>query len=1295
MIWPLTILHLSDLHFGPHGRFAGEDKNALAGRFHQAIEQAREELGWKEPVGLCIVTGDVAEAARPGEYEEARTFLEALIGRLGLARPRVIFAPGNHDISWHVTRRIELDRDEQGFSQAELERRIREEKFRNFDQFLARFYDTARTKLAGVQELGHGAFVHSFPEERMAVAVLNSCERESHLQQGGALSQEQAQALMSQWQQGEAAHWIKLVALHHNPVATVPMNVKSWVTYLEAQAGKLKPETIRHFAADAVGLEGGEHLRAVAEDCHVQLVLHGHHHAAAKEAWHWTKATGHTLVLSAGSWGLRPDKLPADQPNMMHLVRIDPASEKVQSVLRIFDPRARAEGHVQSGHFTVDPANAQGAPLRLSVPEGFRRRQAAPNPISMEAGKVQDFIQEYRTRLKKRFERWDLRGVGAVQAGGAGKPIEATLDDMYLPLRLAEGFEPERVDAGRVEEPSTLIARQEPLVVRGSAGSGKTTWMRWTFRRLVEMPGAIPFMIELRRLAYVWASTEARGAGRTLDAYLRDVVAESGASGWEEALPQLFKSEIGPRPILLVDGWDELGELGEELRDKLIGFLEAHPRVLAVVSSRPYGSSRPSRSDGFEVLDLQPLSDEEIAEFTHQFHRRVYGEDAAPARESAQHFRRALRGSPEATSLARIPLLLTMMLLISRDRPLPDKRHLLYEECIRNLLSARPEQRELEGARLQQDQWRPADSAERWRALAAMAFQMQMTGYKTKRGQIVGTSRELGAVLPEGWKREERTGFLAWLVGAAGVMIDRADGTLSFAHLSFQEYLAAHHLAVAAEGEEARFKLCQERMEDLRWWETLRLWAAIVADRNPAHLSPVLRRLTHSGPAGFWLAGAVLADGPGGDVFAQWCEKLGSRFHIGEREWSDVSADAWSLSRQADRRSGIAQIWHEVRPQWSWLSSVLAHDWVHRSGMAVFGESALSEVIGQVQKGQGVGRTKVFWGSSPMWPTECMDLVFLRLFPTPRVSVSARLQSLLSLKGKRKEFLRAARFVLAGLNDESSREQAQLVASRWAQELVRELSEDFKEGYTRYWEQGWARRFARDVARDFANYWALNLKTHARGLLVQGGLLVGNNEWVFVRHMARFWASDRTRYWAPSLKEDLARSWARYFARNVPKELLWMWEADVIENADEWKAIEVASTGRAWTRAMVAHFVNAREPSHLLLQAACSVSLDPNSSRASLDKALSAYPGENDPLWPALARHLARCSNDEDRALLIDLAQHPEKREEPLASGLKYYVRGDLVFEDGGEMTLDALCDELGLPRLPYLEEMPPEIDVA
>src|SRR3954465_4853635 len=45
-----------------------------------------------------------------------------------------------------------------------------------------------------------------------------------------------------------------------------------------------------------------------------------------------------------------------------------------------------------------------------------------------------EFLRLYRQRLAPAFSRWDLAHVGVVQTGGAGRPIEATLDDMYLPL---------------------------------------------------------------------------------------------------------------------------------------------------------------------------------------------------------------------------------------------------------------------------------------------------------------------------------------------------------------------------------------------------------------------------------------------------------------------------------------------------------------------------------------------------------------------------------------------------------------------------------------------------------------------------------------------------------------------------------------------------------------------------------------------------------------------------------------------------------------------------------------------
>ncbi|MCP4657770.1 MAG: hypothetical protein GY856_20370 [bacterium] len=117
-------------------------------------------------------------------------------------------------------------------------------------------------------------------------------------------------------------------------------------------------------------------------------------------------------------------------------------------------------------------------------------------------------------------------------------------------------------------------------------------------------------------------------------------------------------------------------------------------------------------------------------------------------------------------------------------------------------------------------------------------------------------------------------------------------------------------------------------------------------------------------------------------------------------------------------------------------------------------------------------------------------------------------------------------------------------------------------------------------------------------------------------------------------------------------------------------------------------------PEGLLLADACRLSLQPDGDPAEFEAALEHDAASLDPLWPALARHLARRSTAEDRALLVDLARHPEKREPPLSWGLQFIVRGDVMDNDGEVLTLDELCDELGLPRLPYLEEMPDELEL-
>jgi hypothetical protein len=364
------------------------------------------------------------------------------------------------------------------------------------------------------------------------------------------------------------------------------------------------------------------------------------------------------------------------------------------------------------------------------------------------------FLRAYRKRLKALHGRWDLRPVGVSQAGGAGRPLDAGLEDMYQPLRLGSGYDPRETNAGKVFDIDTLLARcapadtdrqppeegkeaaprsaenrPKPLVIRGAAGAGKTTWMRYTFRRLLlDTVDALPMLVVMRDVATRWRDTTRRGAERSLDAFLDSWVAEHAGGESSGQLRRFLAARVGPQPVLLVDGWDELGPLGEEFREKLLGFMEEYPHVQVVVSSRPYGEGRPSASDGFEVLDIQPLSNSEIKEFTDRFFRICYGTDEKTRATEVAWFCAALKRTPEAAALAQTALLLTMMLLISRAEPLPEKRHLLYEKCVSNLLTALPERRAEAGALLPRESWRPEDSEYRKQCLASLAHGVQTTG---------------------------------------------------------------------------------------------------------------------------------------------------------------------------------------------------------------------------------------------------------------------------------------------------------------------------------------------------------------------------------------------------------------------------------------------------------------------------------------------------------------------------------------------------------------------------------------
>jgi predicted phosphohydrolase len=94
---PLYWLHLSDLHFGAKGK---EILNQVTLEFYRGLRNLARTTN--HPPDLVIVTGDVAFAGRPEEYQQADEFIiqlrEELSGIYGSCNPLLVFVPGNHDL---------------------------------------------------------------------------------------------------------------------------------------------------------------------------------------------------------------------------------------------------------------------------------------------------------------------------------------------------------------------------------------------------------------------------------------------------------------------------------------------------------------------------------------------------------------------------------------------------------------------------------------------------------------------------------------------------------------------------------------------------------------------------------------------------------------------------------------------------------------------------------------------------------------------------------------------------------------------------------------------------------------------------------------------------------------------------------------------------------------------------------------------------------------------------------------------------------------------------------------------
>ncbi|MDG4858674.1 NACHT domain-containing protein [Streptomyces sp. T-3] len=409
------------------------------------------------------------------------------------------------------------------------------------------------------------------------------------------------------------------------------------------------------------------------------------------------------------------------------------------------------------------------------------------------------FEQRYADYVAQAHGRLELFGV---TLGGRGR-AEWSLDTAYISLGVSSENDSAGPESG-LELPPTMppmaraeegLAGSKRLLLRGGAGSGKSTLVQWlalnAARRsfgpeLADWNRCVPFVLQLRSF------TASAGLPMPED-FLRSAgVPLHGAApaGWTEELL------ASGRALVLVDGVDEVPmRLRSRTEKWLRSLVTAFPQARYVVTTRPAAVPDDWMSgDGFMAHSLLPMEREDIRDFIRHWHDAARQEcEAARERGLLDTYEAALSQAvatrQDLARLATNPLMCALLCALNRDRrmQLPRARKELYDAALDMLLVRRDTEREItdvEGISLTREE--------------QMALLQRLAYWLIRNGQLLVSRTEAIEMIDE-WLdampqvREQGNAekVFSHLLIRSGLLREPVPGAVHFVHRTFQDYLGA------------------------------------------------------------------------------------------------------------------------------------------------------------------------------------------------------------------------------------------------------------------------------------------------------------------------------------------------------------------------------------------------------------------------------------------------------------------------------------------------------------------------
>ena len=446
------------------------------------------------------------------------------------------------------------------------------------------------------------------------------------------------------------------------------------------------------------------------------------------------------------------------------------------------------------------------------------------------------FQRNYYQSLIDTFREFRLDGFRV------GLPV-LDLEDVFVPLRVVTET-PEKISGAMIQmhshsgsqeiwdflgqSKSKKFQTYRRLAVVGAPGSGKTTLLKYLaliyakkHYRKHSAPKFIPVLLYLRDIRDRLVTSQPPNLCELIESHIKSLPSHTDLTPPPNWIQDQLK--IG-NCLVMLDGLDEVADASQREQVSLWvnRQMRAYPQTPFILTSRPDGyNSAPVDMVG-TVLKVLPFTHEQVKKFIHCWYPQTEimsraGRDTpavrAEARKNADDLIDRIIDNRAIADMATNPLLVTMIATVHYNgSALPKGRVDLYQKICDVLLGARQAAKQNINTSLTGVQNKAV-----LQVLALALMQSKTREFSLAKGESL-IAEELVKVA--GSSLTARA-FLLQIKEICGLLMERELGVYEFAHLSFQEYLAASQIK-----ESQSEDLLIANLDDPWWAETIRLYAA-------------------------------------------------------------------------------------------------------------------------------------------------------------------------------------------------------------------------------------------------------------------------------------------------------------------------------------------------------------------------------------------------------------------------------------------------------------------------------------